>query len=52
MLTFTLCYRSLHQVLDLSYKVNKEMSLQSQKSVEESSEVDVMKQWYFDQAIV
>ncbi|XP_077331644.1 HAUS augmin-like complex subunit 8 isoform X2 [Lithobates pipiens] len=44
--------RSLHQVLDLSYKVNKEISLQSQKSVEENCEVDVMKQWYFDQAIV
>ncbi|XP_040177176.1 HAUS augmin-like complex subunit 8 isoform X2 [Rana temporaria] len=45
---YTELSRSLHQVLDLSYKVNKEMSLKSQKSVEESSEVDVMKQWYFD----
>lgn len=44
--------RSLHQVLDLSYKVNKEISLRSQKSVEENCEVDVMKQWYFEQAIV
>lgn len=43
--------RSLHQILDLSSKVNKEMSLQSQKLVEENCEVDVMKQWYFDQAI-
>ncbi|KAM5194067.1 HAUS augmin-like complex subunit 8 isoform 2-T2 [Mantella aurantiaca] len=44
--------RSLQQVLDLSSKVNKEISLQSQKSVEENCEVDIMKQWYFEQAIV
>ncbi|KAM9330623.1 HAUS augmin-like complex subunit 8 [Gastrophryne carolinensis] len=43
--------RSFHQILDLSSKVNKEMSLQSQKSVEEHCEADILKQWYFDQAI-
>lgn len=42
--------RSLHQVLDLSCKVNKEVSLQNQKLVEESSEMDVVRQWYFDQS--
>ncbi|XP_075681429.1 HAUS augmin-like complex subunit 8 isoform X2 [Rhinoderma darwinii] len=42
--------RSLHQVLDLSCKVNKEVSLQSQKQVEEDSEMEVVRQWYFDQA--
>ncbi|XP_040273394.1 HAUS augmin-like complex subunit 8 [Bufo bufo] len=44
--------RSLRQVLDLSFKVNKEISLQSQKLVEENSEMEVLRQWYFDQAIV
>ncbi|XP_053320267.1 HAUS augmin-like complex subunit 8 [Spea bombifrons] len=43
--------RTFHQVLDLSFKVNKEISLQNQKAVEESCELDVVKQWYFDQAI-
>ncbi|XP_075063196.1 HAUS augmin-like complex subunit 8 isoform X3 [Mixophyes fleayi] len=44
--------RSSRQVLDLSFKVNKEISLQSQKLVEESCEVEVVRQWYFDQAVV
>ncbi|KAM3937368.1 HAUS augmin-like complex subunit 8 [Leptodactylus fuscus] len=44
--------RSLRQVLDLSSKVNKEVSLQSQKLVEENSETEVVRHCYFDQAIV
>ncbi|XP_068090256.1 HAUS augmin-like complex subunit 8 [Hyperolius riggenbachi] len=44
--------RSLHQILELSSKVNKEISLQNQKSVEEKCEMDMVKQWYFDQAII
>ncbi|XP_056374122.1 HAUS augmin-like complex subunit 8 isoform X2 [Hyla sarda] len=40
--------RSLHQVLDLSFKVNKEVSLQNQKLVEKNSEMDLVRQWYFD----
>ncbi|XP_069818394.1 HAUS augmin-like complex subunit 8 [Dendropsophus ebraccatus] len=44
--------RSLHQVLDLSFKVNKEVSLQNQKLVEKNSEMEVVRQWYFDQTNV
>ncbi|KAG9486400.1 hypothetical protein GDO78_006661 [Eleutherodactylus coqui] len=40
--------RSLHQTLDLASKVNKEVSLQSQKLVEENSETEVLRQLYFD----
>ncbi|XP_063770566.1 HAUS augmin-like complex subunit 8 [Pseudophryne corroboree] len=42
--------RSSRQVLDLSFKVNKEIALQSQKLLEENCEVEVVRQWYFDQA--
>ncbi|CAH2293290.1 HAUS augmin-like complex subunit 8 [Pelobates cultripes] len=44
--------RTFHQVLDLSFKVSKEISLQNQKAVEESCELDVVKHWYFDQSLI
>ncbi|KAG8454855.1 hypothetical protein GDO86_001178 [Hymenochirus boettgeri] len=40
--------RCFHQILNLSFKVNKEISLQSQKSVEDNCESEVLRQWYFD----
>ncbi|OCU00812.1 hypothetical protein XELAEV_18006589mg [Xenopus laevis] len=40
--------RSFRQILDLSFKVNKEISLQSQKAVEETCESALVRQWYFD----
>ncbi|KAG8594781.1 hypothetical protein GDO81_001325 [Engystomops pustulosus] len=43
--------RSMHQILDLSSKMNKEVSLQSQKLVEENSATEVLRQSYFDQTI-
>ncbi|KAM4808843.1 HAUS augmin-like complex subunit 8 [Rhinophrynus dorsalis] len=43
--------RSFRQVLDLSFKANKEISLQSQKAVEDNCELEVVRQWYFDQAL-
>ncbi|KAM4706800.1 HAUS augmin-like complex subunit 8 [Discoglossus pictus] len=39
---------SFRQVLDLSFKVNKEISLQNQKEVEDSCSLEVVRQWYFD----
>ncbi|XP_073415938.1 HAUS augmin-like complex subunit 8 [Dendrobates tinctorius] len=40
-------YWSLHQIMELAYKVNKDVSLQSQKLVEDRTEMEVVKNWYF-----
>ncbi|KAM4054266.1 HAUS augmin-like complex subunit 8 isoform 3-T3 [Anomaloglossus baeobatrachus] len=40
--------QSLHQVMELSFKVNKEVCLQSQKLVEENTEMEVLKRCYFE----
>ncbi|XP_073513947.1 HAUS augmin-like complex subunit 8 isoform X2 [Phyllobates terribilis] len=41
--------RTLHQVMELSFKVDKDVALQSQKLVEDHTEVEVVKNWYFSQ---
>ncbi|XP_073514302.1 HAUS augmin-like complex subunit 8 isoform X9 [Phyllobates terribilis] len=41
--------RTLHQIMELSFKVDKDVALQSQKLVEDHTEVEVVKNWYFSQ---
>ncbi|MEE6510010.1 hypothetical protein FKM82_028974 [Ascaphus truei] len=43
--------RSFRHILDLSFNVSKEISLQNQKLVEETCGPEAVKQWYFDGAL-